>query len=213
LGADDFVAITYAFLDSTDYLFRCKLSNTIGTNIKLNPVIKEGDSYIEPVSSCYLDGEYIFINFSTGTTDEVDTTFGQIRLRLSAIADTTVSFTIDEYSLSMNEFPEENRTIALLGDSLTAESTAGYGTYIDDILLNATIINAGVAGNTLEDMNSRFSSDIANESPDVCILLGGANDIGDGRTLDQMQKSVQSIHSKCIKNNIELICCSMSAGY
>lgn len=208
LGGNDFVAMNVTWESDTNYLIQATLQSDVGTNVQLNPVIKEGESYIEPRFNCWIDGDVCYTQFATGT---VDPAFGQIRIYAAPLQDIT-TFTIIELSLWREKKSEEDRKLVLLGDSLTAAATSGYGTQLPTILPLATIVNAGVAGNTLADMDSRFAADVVAQNPDVCILLGGANDIGTSRTLEQMMASVQSIHEKSVTAGIDLICCGMPAA-
>lgn len=105
--------------------------------------------------------------------------------------------------------------IAIIGDSTFAINSGGAATdagrdfgvlanrevtHTLAALLNCCVFNRAVSGERLDQMNARWATDItplAARSKYV-IIQGGLNDIGQGRTLAQMQASVQSMIEKSI---------------
>lgn len=80
---------------------------------------------------------------------------------------------------SLTEWP--NRT-ASQGPISYSGSIDGVGTpwpsHLDAEDTNLTLVyNAGVAGNTTQQMINRFSTDVTNHNPGVLFVLGGTNDI------------------------------------
>ena len=78
-------------------------------------------------------------------------------------------------------FPPLNAgPVIALGDSLTAGvgATAGQD-YVSELerLSGTDIINAGISGDTTEDVLARLEADVLSQNPSVVILLVGGNDI------------------------------------
>lgn len=105
--------------------------------------------------------------------------------------------------------------IAIIGDSTFAISSGGAATDMGKNfatlsnrevshtlsgVLNCCVFNRAVAGETLAAMDSRWATDITTIKPrcKYVIIQGGINDINTGRTLAQMQASVQSMIAKSI---------------
>jgi lysophospholipase L1-like esterase len=77
--------------------------------------------------------------------------------------------------------PPKVRTFVALGDSLTAWPDTPWPSRLDsaDTLLKL-VNNAGVPGNTTEQMRVRMTADVYAYNPDVLFVLGGTNDLGLG---------------------------------
>lgn len=60
----------------------------------------------------------------------------------------------------------------------------------------ATVINAGIAGNTTAQMLARFDTDVTPHKPSFVALLGGTNDIGQSRSFADWSADVRSIVGK-----------------
>jgi hypothetical protein len=105
--------------------------------------------------------------------------------------------------------------IAIIGDSTFAISSGGAATDMGKNfatlsnrevshtlsgILNCCVFNRAVAGETLAQMDARWATDITTIKPrcKYVIIQGGINDINTGRTLAQMQASVQSMISKAL---------------
>lgn len=105
--------------------------------------------------------------------------------------------------------------IAIIGDSTFAISSGGAATDMGKNfatlsnrevshtlsgILNCCVFNRAVAGETLAAMDARWSTDITTIKPrcKYVIIQGGINDINTGRTLAQMQASVQSMIAKAL---------------
>lgn len=69
--------------------------------------------------------------------------------------------------------------IVCLGDSLTYGFPYGPGVswvaYVSRIC-GLSLSNAGVNGNTMEDMAARFDRDVLAKKPATVVILGGSND-------------------------------------
>lgn len=105
--------------------------------------------------------------------------------------------------------------IAIIGDSTFAISSGGAATDMGKdfsvlanrevshtlgAILNCSVFNRAVAGETLAAMDARWAADITTIKPrcKYVIIQGGINDINTGRTLAQMQASVQSMIAKAL---------------
>jgi lysophospholipase L1-like esterase len=66
--------------------------------------------------------------------------------------------------------------------------------------LSLSLFNRAIGGQTLADMDTRWSTDITTLKPrcNAVIIQGGINDIGQGRTFAQMCASTQSMTAKAI---------------
>jgi lysophospholipase L1-like esterase len=87
---------------------------------------------------------------------------------------------------------QQNDTIVFIGDSITDADRLerayrpygnGYVHFAANHLLakypeyNLRIINTGISGNTVRDLNNRWRKDCLNHSPDVLSVLIGINDV------------------------------------
>jgi len=105
--------------------------------------------------------------------------------------------------------------VAIIGDSTFAISSGGAATDMGKNfatlsnrevshtlsgVLNCCVFNRAVAGETLAAMDARWATDITAIKPrcKYVIIQGGINDINTGRTLAQMQASVQSMIAKAL---------------
>lgn len=105
--------------------------------------------------------------------------------------------------------------IAIIGDSTFAISSGGAATDMGknfatlsnrevshtlSAVLNCCVFNRAVAGETLAAMDARWATDITTIKLrcKYVIIQGGINDINTGRTLAQMQASVQSMIAKAL---------------
>ena len=95
-------------------------------------------------------------------------------------------------------------TIVCLGDSVTAGVGGAYPYtyYLSSQIPGTTIINKGIGGNKTVDMIARFTTDVVANSPNVCIIEGGINDVGNGISYQTSQANVQRLFQLCISHNI-----------
>ena len=85
-----------------------------------------------------------------------------------------------------------NDTIVFIGDSITDAGRLeavyrpfgyGYVHFVANSLLgkypeyNINIINTGISGNTIRDLNNRWEKDCLNHKPDILSILIGINDV------------------------------------
>lgn len=107
--------------------------------------------------------------------------------------------------------------IAFLGDSITnlgAKNKLGYVNLVMDGLkasgIEATMIPAGVSGNTCVHMLKRVDRDVIRKKPTWMFLSCGVNDAPNGIDnpgvpLDQYKKNITAILDKCEKAGIKVI--------
>lgn len=105
-------------------------------------------------------------------------------------------------------------TIALLGDSITAQNAVdvhyadrGYFTWANIFMGQAfTLIkNAGVGGERTDQIANRVKADIIAYNPAWCIVAGGTNDISQGRTAATAFNNLVSIYTKLLENGIRVV--------
>ena len=87
---------------------------------------------------------------------------------------------------------QQNETIVFIGDSITDAGRleavyrpfgCGYVHFVANSLLgkypeyNINIINTGISGNTIRDLNNRWEKDCLNHKPDILSILIGINDV------------------------------------
>jgi lysophospholipase L1-like esterase len=89
-----------------------------------------------------------------------------------------------EPSNSTTEVPSEiplasGPLVAFMGDSITQYWAGGAPAYptppITTLVPGA--LDAGIAGQTTDQMQQRFASDVLSKNPDIVVILGGTNDL------------------------------------
>lgn len=108
--------------------------------------------------------------------------------------------------------PDAGVPIGLLGDSITAANDAerrnrGYWTVADTLLgqLYDVVAYAGIGGNTCAQMLARVATDVLAYNPDVCVVMGGCNDIAGGRTYAQIIADLEDIYDLLRADGIHII--------
>lgn len=96
------------------------------------------------------------------------------------------------------------RVIAL-GDSLTYGYPFGKNmSWVEYASkeLKVPILNQGVNGNTFREMLRRLTVDVLDLKPEICVVLGGANDIYQGAAHELMQSNFKKIAGLLVENKI-----------
>lgn len=100
------------------------------------------------------------------------------------------------------------KKIVCLGDSITY----GYNVYPEDAwparaaaLTGLSFINCGINGDTAAGMLWRFYEDVVSQKPDLCIIMGGTNDIIQGRSGKQTADIMGEIVCKAQKYKIPVV--------
>jgi hypothetical protein len=143
---------------------------------------------------------YSYVFTETGTI-----TAGNVYYQVGGVAGETVTVAISDMCVSEGgevELPDITKLVCL-GDSITAQNH--YVSYMDYVLSSTVVVNAGVSGNTLSQMDARFESDVASESPTIVTVLGGVNDARSGVELSVMIAAAESIANKAAAAGIPLI--------
>ncbi|MBS0618064.1 MAG: GDSL family lipase [Spirochaetes bacterium] len=105
------------------------------------------------------------------------------------------------YSIDKIEAP--NLRIVALGDSITWGYPNGKSwTELAAADTGMTIINRGVNGETLEEMYYRMNEDVVAENPDVCIIMGGTNDVFYGNDPQTMMNIIEQMADDLRKAHI-----------
>lgn len=86
---------------------------------------------------------------------------------------------------SVKEAIRESQRIVFFGDSITqlGERPGGYVALIRDSLLRGTaiegsaVINAGISGNKVTDLQRRLSKDVLEKQPTIVVVYIGINDV------------------------------------
>lgn len=89
--------------------------------------------------------------------------------------------------------------VTLLGDSITAN----LGTLSDWFGAEAAAwVNAGVGGNTSDQVLARVGADVSRASCDTCLLMVGINDFISGQTPENVLGYIQQIVANLVKRDI-----------
>ena len=95
---------------------------------------------------------------------------------------------------------------AVLGDSVSHGGAnyipAGQLSCQWETYCAVPIKNLARSGDTTETMIARFDTDVLPFSPKFLLIIGGVNDIRDGKTADEVIKNFETLKQKCLENNI-----------
>lgn len=99
------------------------------------------------------------------------------------------------------------KTLVAFGDSITY----GYPfspeySWVEE-LRKATgwkVINAGVPGDTFEDMFHRIKRDVQSHKPDIVIVMAGTNDVYIGLSQPQIKQNFYNLMDKLLSQKIEV---------
>lgn len=114
---------------------------------------------------------------------------------------------------------EESFTIVALGDSTTAGTPffhspleappdgqgtpqAFYGYWITLAYPDWRVLNRGVNGQRTDQIRARFSRDVLSVKPKYVIILGGVNDIYQGRPLEETQADLLAMYQEALAHHI-----------
>lgn len=94
------------------------------------------------------------------------------------------------------------QTTVFLGDSITAGYGVARGECWTDGLPGINI-NRGISGDTTSGMLRRFSAHVLAENPDRVVILGGLNDLGEGRPWEQAAENIEQMFITARRAGIE----------
>lgn len=67
------------------------------------------------------------------------------------------------------------------------------------------VVNAGIPGNTFEDMYNRLEEDVLYHRPDIVCVMGGTNDVNQDMSQPLMQQNFLKLLDKLSYNKIKVI--------
>ena len=107
------------------------------------------------------------------------------------------------FGCQKEEVPEPSENIVLLGDSIT--SSYDLNKYFPDI----SVINSGVWGDRTDQAFKRLQRDVYDYNPKKVFILIGINDVGYGRSNDDITERIKviikAIQKNCPKSKLYLI--------
>lgn len=100
------------------------------------------------------------------------------------------------FSLGCEKAPldKASESIVFLGDSITSSYNLEY--YFPDL----TVINSGVWGDRTDNAHARLESDVYAHKPKKIFILLGINDMGYGRTNDDIAQRIETLISDIGEN-------------
>lgn len=103
---------------------------------------------------------------------------------------------------------------AALGDSITHGGAnfipAGQLACQWETFCEYPIKNIGRSGDTTAMMIERFERDVLPFSPKVLLIMGGVNDIREGKTADEVIANLKVLRDKCLANDIVPVLCTIT---
>ena len=103
---------------------------------------------------------------------------------------------------------------AALGDSITHGGAnyipAGQISCQWQTFCDIPVKNLGRSGDTTEMMINRFENDVLPFNPQYLIIMGGVNDIREGKSADSVVKNLEILRDKCLSNDITPVFCTIT---
>ena len=103
---------------------------------------------------------------------------------------------------------------AALGDSITHGGAnyipAGQISCQWQTFCDIPVKNLGRSGDTTEMMINRFENDVLPFNPQYLIIMGGVNDIREGKSADFVVKNLEILRDKCLSNDITPVFCTIT---
>lgn len=95
--------------------------------------------------------------------------------------------------------------VVCFGDALTS-----YSNTLQTLNSNIYVSNKSVSTDTVQDAINRFSVDVLEQLPDMCIIWIGSNDMwsGNSSTISSAVSGVSQMISNCISNSIIPVLCA-----
>lgn len=148
----------------------------------------------------------------------------ELRVRFSTLSDSKVALRVRSVSSGIGFAVSSMRIERIIGRLpvldrqkivCLGDSWFGQNHLFDRLvarLPNATIVNAGVGGNTTAQMVARYAGDVADENPDIVIVVGGTNDYYGAVTASAHWANISSLKRLGANANAETIIVSSSVG-
>ncbi|MBL8033308.1 MAG: hypothetical protein JNJ69_06400 [Leptospiraceae bacterium] len=112
-------------------------------------------------------------------------------------------FTPLQFTRAVESVDVTKLKIVALGDSITWGYPNGKSwTNLVSLETGIQIVNRGVSGETLDEMYYRLETDVIKESPEICIIMGGTNDVFFGRTPEQMMGIIAQMAAELKRRKI-----------
>lgn len=118
-----------------------------------------------------------------------------------------------------------NRGVVIFGDSITSNNSSsiqsldsnynvGYFIVANTLMGSPfdLIQNAGVGGDTTSDMLSRVQTDVIDLNPEICIILGGTNDLLASRAVQLISDDLKVIYEQILKSGITPVICTVPSS-
>jgi len=104
--------------------------------------------------------------------------------------------------------------VAVLGDSISHGGSnfipAGQLSCQWQTYCKVPVKNLARSGDTTSLMIERFEREVLPFRPKVLLILGGVNDIREGKTADEVIKNLETLQAKCFENNIKPILATLT---
>ncbi len=71
------------------------------------------------------------------------------------------------------------------------------------------VLNRGVRGQRTDQMLRRFNWDVPPHKPDIVVVLGGVNDINQGKELASIQNNLQQIYELSLQEKARVLACTI----
>ena len=113
-------------------------------------------------------------------------------------------------------------TIVCLGDSTTAgtplfkspieappdgqgDERSQFAYWIRQVHPDWVVLNRGVNGERSDEIAARFDRDVAAHRPDVVIVIGGVNDVYQGRAVEHVTMQLDSIYRRALGQGMRVV--------
>lgn len=123
-----------------------------------------------------------------------------------------------------NQNRQDKRTygsrIVALGDSITignvdlANQAFGDNSWFQQLIVRSNgmlryIYNAGISGQRTDQMLARIQTDVISKKPDMCIILGGTNDVSQSIPIATTRANIETMITTLLQNNILPVLCKI----
>ena len=71
-------------------------------------------------------------------------------------------------------------------------------------------VDKGVSGQRTDEMLARYQTDVLSLDPSCVVIMGGTNDLAQGRTKDQILANLKSMAEQAAAKNMKVVMCSVT---